>query len=518
MNVDVPREYNAAVDFVDRHLSEGRGEKVAFIDDAGAHLRRARRARGTRRQRAARARRRARAARGALPARHRRLPVRLPRRDQGRRRARAAQHAAHAGRLRVHAARQPRARPRRERRAVREARAGRRRVAVPRDVVVGGADGGTASRSTRCSTKRAPRSTPRRRRADDVAFWLYSSGSTGTPKGAMHLHAHLAADRRALRARRPRHPRGRRRLLGGEAVLRVRPRQRADVPAARRRDRGADGRAADAGGGRCGDARAPAPTIFCGVPTLFASLLADPALDRAAGSTRAARQHLGRRGAAAARRRALARALRHRHPRRHRLDGDAPHLPLEPPRRRALRHDRQAGARLRAEARRRRRRAGRRRRGRRAVGARPVERASRYWNQRERASRRSTARGRAPAIATCATPTATTRTAGRADDMLKVGGIWVSPFEVETRARRAPGGARGGGRRSRRTTTASSSRRRSSCSRTRRGDASDALADELKAFVKARLAPYKYPRWIEFVDELPKTATGKIQRFKLRGG
>ena len=41
-------------------------------------------------------------------------------------------------------------------------------------------------------------------------------------------------------------------------------------------------------------------------------------------------------------------------------------------------------------------------------------------------------------------------------------------------------------------------------------------ADELKAFVKNRLAPYKYPRAIEFVDELPKTATGKIQRFRLR--
>ena len=40
--------------------------------------------------------------------------------------------------------------------------------------------------------------------------------------------------------------------------------------------------------------------------------------------------------------------------------------------------------------------------------------------------------------------------------------------------------------------------------------------DELKAFVKERLAPYKYPRLIEFVPELPKTATGKIQRFKLR--
>ena len=38
----------------------------------------------------------------------------------------------------------------------------------------------------------------------------------------------------------------------------------------------------------------------------------------------------------------------------------------------------------------------------------------------------------------------------------------------------------------------------------------------LKAFVKDRLAPYKYPRYIEFIDELPKTATGKIQRFRLR--
>ena len=40
--------------------------------------------------------------------------------------------------------------------------------------------------------------------------------------------------------------------------------------------------------------------------------------------------------------------------------------------------------------------------------------------------------------------------------------------------------------------------------------------EELKAFVKERLAPYKYPRSIEFMDELPKTATGKIQRFRLR--
>jgi benzoate-CoA ligase len=46
--------------------------------------------------------------------------------------------------------------------------------------------------------------------------------------------------------------------------------------------------------------------------------------------------------------------------------------------------------------------------------------------------------------------------------------------------------------------------------------ASPTLAQALQEHVKSRLARYKYPRWIEFIDELPKTATGKIQRFKLR--
>ena len=48
------------------------------------------------------------------------------------------------------------------------------------------------------------------------------------------------------------------------------------------------------------------------------------------------------------------------------------------------------------------------------------------------------------------------------------------------------------------------------------GASGDGLAEELRAFVKDRLAPYKYPRWIEFVPELPKTSTGKIQKFVLR--
>ena len=46
--------------------------------------------------------------------------------------------------------------------------------------------------------------------------------------------------------------------------------------------------------------------------------------------------------------------------------------------------------------------------------------------------------------------------------------------------------------------------------------ASQKLVEELKGFVRSRIAPYKYPRMIEFVEELPKTATGKIQRFRLR--
>lgn len=47
-------------------------------------------------------------------------------------------------------------------------------------------------------------------------------------------------------------------------------------------------------------------------------------------------------------------------------------------------------------------------------------------------------------------------------------------------------------------------------------DANDGTAKELQEFVKQQIAPYKYPRAIEFVDQLPRTEIGKIQRFKLR--
>ena len=101
---------------------------------------------------------------------------------------------------------------------------------------------------------------------------------------------------------------------------------------------------------------------------------------------------------------------------------------------------------------------------------------------------------------------------GRSDDMLKVGGIYVSPAEVEA--------------------ALVSHQAVLECAVVGHEDAdklvkpkafvvlkpgAQATDEELKAHVKAALAHYKYPRWVEFVTELPKTATGKIQRFKLRG-
>ena len=102
---------------------------------------------------------------------------------------------------------------------------------------------------------------------------------------------------------------------------------------------------------------------------------------------------------------------------------------------------------------------------------------------------------------------------GRSDDMLKVGGIWVSPFEVESAllAHEAVLEAAVVGKADEKELIKPQAH-----IVLKDGQGSAELAEELKAFVKDRLALYKYPRWIEFVDELPKTATGKIQRYKLR--
>jgi benzoate-CoA ligase family protein len=103
---------------------------------------------------------------------------------------------------------------------------------------------------------------------------------------------------------------------------------------------------------------------------------------------------------------------------------------------------------------------------------------------------------------------------GRSDDMLKVGGLWVSPIEIENTLMEHPavleaaviGGQDADGLLKPKAYVLLKSE----------FTASVQLQSDLQSHVKSKLAPYKYPRWVEFVDDLPKTVTGKIQRFRLR--
>ena len=103
---------------------------------------------------------------------------------------------------------------------------------------------------------------------------------------------------------------------------------------------------------------------------------------------------------------------------------------------------------------------------------------------------------------------------GRSDDMLKVGGIWVSPFEVEAALMTHPKVLEAAvvGHEDEQRLVKPKAFVVLKSGETASADLVLALQDH----VKTTLAPYKYPRWIDFVPELPKTATGKIQRFKLR--
>jgi 4-hydroxybenzoate-CoA ligase len=102
---------------------------------------------------------------------------------------------------------------------------------------------------------------------------------------------------------------------------------------------------------------------------------------------------------------------------------------------------------------------------------------------------------------------------GRTDDMFKVSGIWVSPFEVEQALIGHPDVMEAAVVPAR---DAQDLEKPKAFVVLKSGEGSDALAVELKDLVKDRIGKWKYPRWIDFVADLPKTATGKIQRFKLR--
>ena len=509
--VELPRDYNMAADLLDRHVAEGRGERIAVIDDDGRH---------TYRWLAERARRAASAlsglgleaeqrvalcmldtvempaaflgaiALGAVPVP---LNTLLTTDDYG-----YLLRDSRARVLIVSDALLPKLAP-----VLAELPALRAVAVAPSPL---GGDAGPHPRWPALVDAARPFAAHAATTPDDVAFWLYSSGSTGKPKGAMHVHA-SAMYTAALYA---------------QPILGIRP---DDVVFSAAKLFFAYGLgnsltfpfSVGAAAVLLAERPAPAavlrtfashrPTIFCGVPTLFAQLLADPALGHlhhlriSTSAGEALPRHVGERW-----RERTGSDI---------LDGigstEMLHIFLSnrpddvcygttgrpvPGYELDLRGDDGTPVPDDHEG---------------SLWVRGPSACIGYWNDRARS------------LATFHGPW--TRTgdryvrdregrwtySGRADDMLKVGGIWVSPFEVESALSSHPA-----------VLEAAVVGHEDADGLTKPKafvvlePGAAATPDELKAHVKALLAPFKYPRWIELVGELPKTATGKIQRFKLR--
>ena len=134
-----------------------------------------------------------------------------------------------------------------------------------------------------------------------------------------------------------------------------------------------------------------------------------------------------------------------------------------------------------------------------------------YWNNREKS--RDTFQGAWTKSGDkyVRNPDGTYTNSGRGDDMLRVSGMYVSPVEIEATLMQHEAVLEA---------AVVGHRDDDGLIKTKAcvvlNDGHEATGQELKEFVKSRLAPYKYPRIIEFIDALPKTATGKIQRFRLR--
>jgi benzoate-CoA ligase len=346
---------------------------------------------------------------------------------------------------------------------------------------------------------------------DDVCFWLYSSGSTGAPKGTVHVHSSLVQT--AELYARPilgiaesdvvfsaaklffayglgnglTFPMS----VGATAVLMA---ERPTPPAVFAR------------------LRQHRPTIFYGVPTLYAAMLANPELPR--------REELRLRRCTSAGE-ALPEQIGKRWAQHFGVDildgigstemlhiflsnrpGDVRYgttgKPVPGYRLRLVDDDGRDVAR--GES------------GELQIAG-PTS-AALYWNNREKT--RATFQGPWTRSGDKYTQDADGYFvySGRSDDMLKVSGIYVSPIEVESAliSHEAVLEAAVVGKEDDDKLV-----KPVAYVVLKPGiEPSAEIAEALKQHVKALLAPYKYPRWFEFVDELPKTATGKIQRFKLR--
>jgi benzoate-CoA ligase family protein len=514
--VDLPRDYNAAYDLIQRHVDDGRGDRVAVIDDDGRH---------TYREVAERTRRAAGAlaaigvgpeqrvamcmldsvdfvatflgaiALGAVPVP---LNTLLTADDyaylvRDMRAAALIGSDALLGKLGA-------------------AAAGVKAVAAC-PTALGGALGALPSWRTMIE-QATPLAAFAPTTPDDVAFWLYSSGSTGKAKGAMHLQSSLiwtaalyaqpilgiTADDVVYSAAKLFFAYGLGNALtfpfsvGATAVLSAeRP-----TPATVMRVM-----------------RTHEPTIFGGVPTLFAQLLADPALTRetaprlrvSTSAGEALPRHIGERwrermasdvldGIGSTEMLHIFLSNRPGDVRYGTTGRAVPGYDLE------LRGDDDRTP------------IGGEGEGEGSLWVRGPSSCIAYWNDRAR----SLGAFHGPWTRTGDRYTrnadGTWTYGGRADDMLKVGGIWVSPFEVESALAAHPAvleaavvGAE----------DSDGLTKPKAFVVLREGTTvGPELIPELQRFVKSSLAPFKYPRWIELVSELPKTATGKIQRFKLR--
>jgi len=347
---------------------------------------------------------------------------------------------------------------------------------------------------------------------DEVAFWLYSSGSTNMPKGVRHVHASLRATvetyaAQVLKIRADDVVYSAAKMffayglgnaitfpmsVGASSVLLPhRPTPAAVIELMRTHQ----------------------PTIFCGVPTLYAAMLQHPEIGPGAGSPRL------RRCISAGE--ALPEAVGDGWKRIAGvdiLDGigstEMLHIFLSN-RDEALRYGTSGiavpGYELRVVD---------------AHGAdvpdgepgellvKGISAAEGYWNQREKSRRTFVGEWTYTGDKYIRDEDGFYRYCGRTDDMFKVSGIWVSPFEVEgaLAAHQAVLEAAVVGRED----ADGLIKPRAFLVLKNPSAASPDLIAELQAFVKQKIGPWKYPRWIEFVEDLPKTATGKIQRYKLR--